>query len=198
MCKISDLRKPRSRSIICCIALLLTMAVRDGSPSGFLKPSQASQPNSAPQPTKVDIILRGGTVIDGSGQPGRRADVAIKGARIVALGDLSNTKAKQIINASGKIICPGFIDLHSHADRGILAHRDAENYIRQGVTTLVCGNCGSSPTDVAAFFKDLRRDGIGPNLALLVGHGSIRQRVMWRLNAPPSPEQLQKMQQLKE
>ena len=149
-----------------------------------------------PATGQVDIILRGATVIDGSGQPRHRADVAIKGSRIVALGDLGNTKAKQTIDANGKILCPGFIDLHSHADRGILAHRDAENYIRQGVTTLVCGNCGSSPTDVAAFFKDLRRDGIGPNLALLVGHGSIRKRVMGRLNAPPSPEQLQKMQQL--
>ncbi|MCP4813515.1 MAG: D-aminoacylase [Planctomycetaceae bacterium] len=178
------------------VALLLTIAAIGRSPHGLLKECRASQPSSATQPTKVDIILRGGTVIDGSGQTGRRADVAIKGARIVAMGDLGNTRAKRVIDASGKIICPGFIDLHSHADRGILAHRDAENYIRQGVTTLVCGNCGSSPTNVAAFFKDLRRDGIGPNLALLIGHGSIRQQVMGRLNAPPSPEQLQKMQQL--
>ena len=154
------------------------------------------QPAAPPANAQVDILLRGGTLVDGSGQKGRRADIAIKGTRIVALGDLRDTKAKRVIDATGKIVCPGFIDLHSHADRGILSYRDAENYIRQGVTTLVCGNCGSSPTDVAAFFKDLRNEGIGPNLALLIGHGSIRQQVMGRINAPPSPGQLEKMQQL--
>ncbi|MFP6620820.1 MAG: amidohydrolase family protein, partial [Pirellulaceae bacterium] len=178
------LRATLSASVTYCVALLLTMAAIGRSPHGLLEECHASQPGSVPQSAKVDLILQGGTIIDGSGQKGRRADVAIKGARIVALGDLGNTRAKRIIDASGKIICPGFIDLHSHADRGILSYRDAENYIRQGVTTLVCGNCGSSPTDVAAFFKDLRSEGIGPNLALLVGHGSIRQQVMGRINAP--------------
>ncbi|MDE0737550.1 MAG: amidohydrolase family protein, partial [Pirellulaceae bacterium] len=188
------LKALRLLSVTYGVALLLTMAAIGGSPHGSLEECRASQPGSVPESAKVDLILQGGTIIDGSGQPRRRADVAIKGARIVALGDLGNTRAKRIIDASGKIICPGFIDRHSHADRGILSYRDAENYIRQGVTTLVCGNCGSSPTDVAAFFKDLRRDGIGPNLALLIGHGSIRQQVMGRINAPPSPEQLLKMQ----
>jgi N-acyl-D-amino-acid deacylase len=191
------LRATLSASVTYRVALLLTMAVSGGSPRGLLEECHAGQPDQAPQTTaKVDLILLGGTLIDGSGQPRRRADVAIKGSRIVALGDLRDTKAKRVIDATGKIVCPGFIDLHSHADRGILSYRDAENYIRQGVTTLVCGNCGSSPTDVAAFFKDLRNEGIGPNLALLIGHGSIRQQVMGRINAPPSPGQLEKMQQL--
>ena len=100
------------------------------------------------------------------------------------------------IKADGLIVCPGFIDLHSHADRGLLEHRAAENYIRQGVTTLVGGNCGSSPTDVADYFASVRKTGSGPNIVLLIGHGSVRQRVMGVVNRPPTPEQLAEMRRL--
>ena len=182
---------------VCKSGVLLTILAA-ASVLGWLSSScRAAEPQQPSRVTgKADLLLRGGTLIDGSGDKSRIADVAIRDGRIVALGDLRDTKAKRVIDATGKIVCPGFIDLHSHADRGILTHRDAENYIRQGVTTLVCGNCGSSPTDVGTFFSDLRREGIGPNLALLIGHGSIRQQVMGRINAPPNPQQLEKMRQL--
>jgi dihydroorotase/N-acyl-D-amino-acid deacylase len=143
-----------------------------------------------------DVLIRGGLVIDGSGRPGRVTDVAVIGRRIVAVGDLHGLPARVIIDASRQVVCPGFIDLHSHADRGILEFRGAENYIRQGVTTLLCGNCGSSPTDVADFFGRLRSPGTGPNIALLIGHGSVRQSVMGRRNAPPTAEQLAKMKRI--
>lgn len=143
-----------------------------------------------------EVLIRGGTVIDGTGSKRRSADVGIASAKIVAVGDLRNSKGEVEIDAKNHIVCPGFIDLHSHADRGILKFRAAENYIRQGVTTLVCGNCGSSPTDVATFFEQLRDKGTGPNIALLIGHGSVRQQVIGRLNVPPSEEQLAEMQQL--
>lgn len=143
-----------------------------------------------------DTLIRSGIVIDGTGSPRRNADVAVRAGRIVAVGDLSTATAETVIDATDRIVCPGFIDLHSHADRGILEHRVAENYIRQGATTLVCGNCGSSPTDLKAFFAGVRDTGTGPNIAMLIGHGSVRQAVMGRINAPPTPAQLDRMRQL--
>lgn len=143
-----------------------------------------------------DVLIRAGLVIDGGGRPGRVTDVAIIGRRIVAVGNLEGLTARVVIDARGRVVCPGFIDLHSHADRGILEFPAAENYIRQGVTTLLCGNCGSSPTDVAGFLRRLRSAGTGPNIALLIGHGSVRQSVMGRRNVPPTAEQLAKMKQI--
>ena len=143
-----------------------------------------------------DILITGGTIIDGTGRPPYEKDIVIRGDRIEIIGGVSKAGAIHKIDATGMIIAPGFIDLHSHADRGLLDHRAAENYIRQGVTTLVCGNCGSSPIDVREFFEQLREAGTGPNVALLVGHGSVRSEVMGQLNAPPSEEQLEQMKQL--
>ena len=147
----------------------------------------------ADEPKGFQLVLRGGTIIDGTGSPGRPADVAISDGRIVAIGNLDGLTANVVINVSGQVVCPGFIDLHSHADRGILKHRSAENYIRQGVTTLLCGNCGSSPTDIEKFFGELQDGGTGPNIAILVGHGSVRQAVLGRRDVVPDRNQLEKM-----
>ena len=94
------------------------------------------------------------------------------------------------------MLAPGFIDLHTHADRGILAHRAAENYVRQGATTLVVGNCGSSPVDAAAFLKELDEGGAGVNVVFLIGHGSVRQHVVGDRPAAPTEEQLAEMKSL--
>jgi dihydroorotase/N-acyl-D-amino-acid deacylase len=160
------------------------------------QPTTARTPADKKNDGPVEILIRGGTVIDGTGRPGVVADVAIKRGRISAVGKLKDTKATQVIDATGQVVCPGFIDLHSHADRGLLEHRAAENYIRQGVTTLLCGNCGSSPTDVSKFFEHSREAGIGPNVALLIGHGSVRQQVMGVVNRPPTPKELEAMRSL--
>ena len=152
-----------------------------------------SAPAAADEPKGFQLVLRGGTIIDGTGSTSRRADVAISAGRIVAIGNLDGLTAFVDIDVSGQVVCPGFIDLHSHADRGILKHRLAENYIRQGVTTLLCGNCGSSPTDIGKFFGELRDGGTGPPIALLVGHGSVRQAVLGRRNVVPDQAQLEKM-----
>ncbi|MCA9117448.1 MAG: amidohydrolase family protein, partial [Planctomycetaceae bacterium] len=168
-------------SLLLTACALLTSTARAAEPAG---------------PAKYDVVLRGGTVIDGTGQPGHRADVGIRDGRIAAVGDLSGRAAETVIDAGKQIVCPGFIDLHSHADRGLIEHPAAENYVRQGVTTLLCGNCGSSPTDLKTFFAALKKTGTGPNVVMLVGHGSVRQQVMGRLNAAPSPEQLDEMKTL--
>jgi N-acyl-D-aspartate/D-glutamate deacylase len=145
---------------------------------------------------ELDLVIRHAVVVDGSGAAPAQADVAIDEGRIVAVGRLEGIQGKVVLDARDRIVCPGFIDLHSHADRGILEFRSAENYIRQGVTTLVCGNCGSSPVNVAEFFDRLRDGGTGPNIALLVGHGSVRREVVGPLNVPPTAEQLAAMKRL--
>jgi len=96
------------------------------------------------QARSFDLIIRDGKVIDGSGNPWFRADVGIKDGKIVAVGDLSGTEAARTMDAGGRVISPGFIDMHNHADIGILVRPEAENQVMQGVTTVVIGNCGSS------------------------------------------------------
>ncbi|QDU96090.1 N-acyl-D-amino-acid deacylase family protein [Lignipirellula cremea] len=147
----------------------------------------------APPEAAFDILLRGGLVIDGTGKPGARADVGIREGRIAAIGALEASQGTIEIDADGLVVCPGFIDLHSHADRGILQYRSAENYIRQGVATLVCGNCGMSPTNVAEFFGKLRDGGTGPNIALLIGHGSVREKIVGSRNVAPDEAQMTAM-----
>ncbi len=148
------------------------------------------------QTQKFDVLILNGTLVDGSGNPAVQSDVGIRDGKIVALGALSSFSASQKVQARGLVVCPGFIDLHSHADRGILNFRSAENYIRQGVTTLLCGNCGSSPIDAGKFFRQLQDGGAGPNVALLIGHGSVRQHVIGRLNVAPDKKQLAEMKRL--
>ncbi len=145
---------------------------------------------------EFDIVIRNGIVIDGSAAARVQSDVGIRDGRISAIGDLSGSSSTTNIDAKGKIVCPGFIDLHCHADRGILKFRDAENYIRQGATSLLCGNCGSSPTDIGKFFEQLRDGGTGPNIVMLIGHGSVRADVMGRENRRPTDEELDEMQKL--
>jgi dihydroorotase/N-acyl-D-amino-acid deacylase len=146
----------------------------------------------APAPPAFDVVIRGGLLVDGSGAPGRRADLGILGGRIAAVGELA-APGREEVNAAGRVVSPGFVDLHSHADGGILQFRDAENYIRQGVTTLLCGNCGMSPTDFAGFFRRLREGGTGPNIALLIGHGSVRAAVVGNENVAAAPAQRERM-----
>jgi N-acyl-D-amino-acid deacylase len=93
----------------------------------------------------LDILIRGGTVIDGTGQPARRADVAIAGERIEAVGLLSGASATRVIDAAGQVVAPGFVDMHSHADFVLPGLPTAESKVHQGFTLEVVGNCGASP-----------------------------------------------------
>src|SRR6516225_2699471 len=106
--------------------------------------SATGQPN-------YDLLIRDGRIIDGAGGPWYRGDVGIRGETIVAMGDLHNASPTVTIDAKGLIIAPGFIDIHTHSRRGIFAVPTAENYVRQGVTTLMEGNDGSSPLPLAPF-----------------------------------------------
>ncbi len=88
-----------------------------------------------------DTAIVGGRVIDGSGEPGRVADVGIKDGRIVAIGKVARASARQVVDATGLLVSPGFIDVHTHAD-DLADHPRAENFVRMGVTSIVAGNCG--------------------------------------------------------
>ena len=96
----------------------------------------------------LDIVILNGTVVDGSGLPARRADVAVKDGKIASVGDLSAAEAKTVLDANGLFVCPGFIDMHSHSDLSLMAHRRGESSISQGITTEVIGSCGWSMAPV--------------------------------------------------
>ena len=143
-------------------------------------------------PPAYDLLIVDGTIIDGTGAPGYTGDIAITGDRIAEIGDLDGVKATRVIDASGLTVSPGFIDLHSHADRNIRDNPGAENYLHQGVTTLLAGNCGNSPVHLDEYFQSVDETGIALNLGLLIGHNDVREEVMENANrAPTAEEQIQ-------
>jgi len=170
----------------------------------------------------LDLKIEGATVIDGTGTPGSRADIGVTDETITAIGDLSRERAGTTLNATGKVLAPGFIDMHSHSDWRLWANRRAESKIRQGVTTEVVGNCGFSPAPVSVEFReDLRgfalyvprgmtfewatfgdylrafdAEGTALNVAHLVGHGTLRIAAMGFARRPPTSAELTRMQKL--
>ena len=142
-----------------------------------------------------DTIIRGGRVVDGTGNPARFADVGIKGGRITGIGRITSD-AKTVIDATGMIVAPGFVDVHTHADE-IVEQPRAENFLRMGVTTLVVGNCGASELNVGKYFRDIRRTGVSPNIATLIGHNTVREKAMGgSFDRPPTAAELETMKQL--
>lgn len=141
------------------------------------------------------IVLRGATLIDGSGQPAIIGDLAIQGERIVAMGKLGTMKSTREVDAKGLVVAPGFIDLHTHSDFPLQNAKTRDNlgYAWQGVSTEVTGNCGSGPVDVADFYVKLERNGVGCNVAHLVPHNDVRAKVMGNVNRTPTNEELAKM-----
>lgn len=147
----------------------------------------------------ADILLKGGTIIDGTGGKPYQGSVAIRDGHITAVGnDADATTAKKTIDCKNLIICPGFIDLHNHSDSTILkdSGRSARCYLTQGCTTLVTGNCGGGPTDIAKFYDKLDAKGAGINIATLVPQGSVREKIMGNDLRAPTSDELKKMQDL--
>ena len=151
----------------------------------------------APQPAPTyDVIIRDARVVDGTGAPWFRADIAITGDTIVRVEPRIEGGAKKIVDARGRIAAPGFIDLHTHARRGIFQVPTAENYIRQGVTTLFEGPDGGSPVPLSEFFDRVARTGVSLNMAAFIGQGSVRQKVMGSVDRAATPEELDRMKAL--
>ena len=143
-----------------------------------------------------DLLIRNGRVIDGSGNPAFRADLGIKNGRIAAVGDFSAATAAQTIDARNRVVTPGFIDVHVHVEGNIERSPHAENFVRDGVTTVITGNCGSSELNLAAWFDKLSKLGLGINVASLVGHNSVRREVMGAANRQAGAEEIRRMQSL--
>jgi dihydroorotase/N-acyl-D-amino-acid deacylase len=141
-----------------------------------------------------DLLITGGTVLDGTGAPGVRADVAVRGDRIVRISrtPLARDGAVRVIDATGLVVSPGFIDLHAHLDP-LLRLPDAESAVRQGVTTALGGPDGSSPLPLAPYLDSARALGVGMNVGFLVGHNDIRREVLGQADRAPTASELARM-----
>ncbi len=147
----------------------------------------------APAAEEFDLVITGGRVVDGTGKDPYAADVGIRDGKIVFMGALpADATARKTLDAKGRMVAPGFIDLHTHADEALIGN-PALNFVRQGVTTVVTGNCGDAPSDVAGFFYSIDASGTGPNVVHLLGHNSIRKQVFGEVDRAPTRDELEKM-----
>jgi N-acyl-D-amino-acid deacylase len=147
---------------------------------------------------RYDLLLRNGRVVDGSGSVWYRADVAIRGDTIVDIAPGLTGSATRVIDVAGKVVAPGFIDIHTHARRSLFEVPTAENYVRQGVTTLIEGPDGSSPVPLAPFLARLESLKKSVNIGTFIGQGSIRSAVIGNANRRPTTEELERMRALVE
>ena len=150
---------------------------------------------TAQAPT-YDLILRGGRIVDGTASPWYVADLAIKGDTIVRIAPSITEPATRVVDVKGLVVAPGFIDIHTHARRGIFEVPTADNYVRQGVTTLIEGPDGGSPVPLGPFLAKVQEVRITPNFAMFIGQGSVRSAVMGEVDRPATREELEKMRAL--
>lgn len=174
----------------------------------------------------LDLILRGGRLVDGTGSPRRRADVGMHRGRVVALGNLASAEAERVIDVAGRIVAPGFVDIHTHSDLTILSDPRARSAVRQGTTTQIVGNCGMSATPMPAGHEPEVREALGAidtvpgvpgpwpafaayaravddarpaiNVAPLIGHVTLRAAIGERAAMPATPDGRQAMVRLLE
>ena len=149
---------------------------------------------------RYDLVLRNGSIVDGSGSPPRRGDVAISGDRIARIGSAITNPATRVIDVGGQVVAPGFIDIHVHATRGtaqgLFEVPTADNYIRQGVTTIMDGPDGGSPVPIGPFIARLEALPKSINIGTFIGQGSIREAVIGLANRAATLEELEKMRAL--
>ena len=172
--------------------------------------------------SQFDLIIHGGKLVDGTGNSCIYADLGIRRGRIEQIGDLSGCEFRRLIDASSLTICPGFIDIHSHSDFSLITNPKAESHLRQGVTTVVTGNCGFSPfpvqpgktdllveysrtlmagadltwNDMEGYFTQLLELGLSINVVPLVGFGNLRVAVMGMDNLNPSRQEMSQMEKI--
>jgi len=150
-------------------------------------------------PSQVfDLVVINGKIVDGTGKPAFEANIGIKGGKIAAIGALHRAYAPTVIDAQGCVVAPGFIDVHAHVEANLPKHGPfrAPNFIRQGVTTIITGNCGRSVEDVGLMFQKLKRYGSQINVATLIGHNTVRRKVMKESTHAPTISELHRMEGL--
>src|SRR5690242_19591204 len=173
-------------------------------------------PSAMAAEPEYDLLIRGGTIVDGTGNPWFRGDVAVRGDRIVAIGRVPSGKAKHEIDAAGLVVAPGFIDMHSHSDDLLLEDGHAQSKVRQGVTTEVLGEGKSAGpakgklrprratvrdreltwTTLSGYFDTLEQAGVAVNLASYVGLDNLWEAVMGQSHERPTREQFAEMKRL--
>ncbi len=186
---------------------------------GLMLSCNPQQTTTQKAPPQYDLLIKGGRIIDGSGSPWYEGDVAVKNGKIAAVGRLVNPTARRVIDATGLVVAPGFIDLHTHSDYTLLVDGDAQSKIRQGVTTEIIGEDASagpftSPSQpdvskssrppgfkrnwetLAQYFDVVRKSGISLNVASYVGAGQVWMGVIGNVNRRPTPAEMKKMEDL--
>lgn len=143
-------------------------------------------------------MIKNGRILDGTGNSWYYADIAIKDGRIVRIGQLQHDTAVKIIDAAGMIVAPGFIDVHTHIEGEEFRNPTANNFIHDGVTTVVTGNCGASNVNIKRYFERLDSLKTSVNIATLIGHNDVRRAVMGTANREPTEEEMKKMEALVE
>ncbi len=152
----------------------------------------------AAQVAPYDLLLRNGRIVDGTGSPWYRADLGIRGDTIARIAPSIDEPAKRTIDVAGQVLAPGFIDIHTHAARGIFQIPTADNYVRQGVTTLIEGPDGASPVPLGPFLTKLEALQTSVNIGAFIGQGTIRSRVIGEVNRQATTDELQQMRVLVE
>jgi N-acyl-D-amino-acid deacylase len=153
------------------------------------------------QAADYDFIILNARIVDGTGNPWYFADVGLKEGKIATIGSLKEAKADRIVDAAGRVLAPGFVDVHTHVETnqsraGVEKIPRGDNYLLDGVTSVVTGNCGSSQVHVGDWFRKLEKLGLGLNVATLVGHNSVRREVMGSEDRKASADDISSMQAL--
>ncbi len=147
-------------------------------------------------PPEFDLVIFGGKILDGTGNPWFFGDVAVLNGKIVEIGKIDPARGREKIDAKGLIVAPGFIDVHTHLEGAIENVPDAENLVMMGVTTVVTGNCGSSALPLSQWFDSISKNGVGLNIASLVGHNTIRRAAMGGdFNRVPTADEMRRMRE---
>ena len=144
----------------------------------------------------ADIIIKNGRILDGTGNSWYYSDVVINKGKIIKIGHTNNINAIRVIDAAGKIVSPGFIDVHTHIEGDELKNPTADNFILDGVTTVITGNCGASHVDIKKYLVQI--DSLKPsvNVATLIGHNDVRKAVLGTANRLPTEDEMKKMETL--
>jgi N-acyl-D-amino-acid deacylase len=141
-----------------------------------------------------DVLIKNGDIVDGTGKPGFKGDIGIIKNKIVAIGDLPASTADSVLDASGLIVAPGFIDVHTHIEGDEAKTPTADNFIYDGVTSVITGNCGSSRLDIKHYFDTLKLIKLSINVGTLIGHNDVRTKVLGKDDIAPSQRQLKEME----
>ncbi len=147
---------------------------------------------------KYDIVIKNGRVIDGSGNPWFAADIAVKSGKIAGIGFFKISEGVKIVDAKNQIICPGFIDVHTHVEDALQKLPTADNFIYDGVTSIITGNCGGSELNLAKYFEELKQIKTTVNVGSLIGHNTVRRYVMRNVFRDPTPKEQIQMEALVE